>query len=271
MLRLLFLKFILITCTLTSYSQDSISEYFDYNWKECKKKDAFYFRVKKKQPNKTFLIKDYYISGELQMIGNYLDKNCLSKEGDFFYYYKSGQLEQKVSYSKNLLEGPLYGYHENGSISAEGEYKTGKKNGMFKYYYESGTVSWYEQFRMDSLVLRECWNEKGQEMDPDFPPNVDAFIAGGTRSLYFLVQENFSYPKEVLNKDVVIEVEVKFIVSKDGKISNIRVIGSKEDWIVKEMIRVFSLMPKWYPALNHMRPVESEVNVPLLLKHAAEK
>lgn len=255
-----------------SFSQDSISCFYDYDWKECKKEDAFFFRVKhfqKKESN--WIVKDYFITGEIQMIGFYKDKKCLNKEGDFFYYYKNGQLEQKVNYTKNLLEGSMYGYFEDGSISSEGEFKTGKKNGLFKYYYKTGTVSWYEQYKMDSIVVRQCWNEKGQEMDPEFPPHVDAFIAGGSRALYFLVEENFSYPNDQLNKNLTIEVEVSFIVSKEGKISNIRVTGTNQKWIIDEVVRVFNLMPKWYPALDHMRPIESIVRIPLLFKHIAKK
>ncbi|MBI1835678.1 MAG: energy transducer TonB [Flavobacteriia bacterium] len=270
-MRQLLLLFSFLTLFNTLYSQDSVSCYYNYNWEVCKKTDAFFFRVIHRQKKEEWMVKDYYISGELQMIGFYKDKKCKFKQGDFYYYFKNGQLEQKVSYNNNLLEGPIYGYFEDGSVSQEGEYKNGKKNGMFKYFYTTGTVSWYEQFKLDSLILRECWNEKGQDMDPEFPPHVEAFIAGGTRSLYFLVEENFSYPNEEITKDLTIEVEVTFIVSKEGKISNIKVTGTNKPWVEKEIIRVFNLMPKWYPSLDHMRAVESVVTIPLLFKHIGKK
>ena len=259
------------TIQFSSIAQDSISVYYDYDWKECKKDDAFFFRVKHKVSKEEWMIKDYFISGEIQMIGYYKDKKCTFKEGDFYYYYKNGQLEQKVNYHNNLLEGTKYGYFENGSVSEQGEYRLGKKNGLFKYYYQTGTVSWYEQLKEDSIIVRQCWNERGQEVDSEFPSSVDAFIAGGSRSLYFLIEENFSYPNDVQSKTFTVEVEASFIVSKEGKISNIRVTGTKEEWIVKEVVRIFNLMPKWYPALDHMRQVESVVRIPILIKHLGKK
>jgi len=269
MTKLLYL-FSILLFQLVSIAQDGISAFYDSDWNECKKVDAFYFRVKHKVSKVEWLIKDYYSTGELQMVGFYKDKKCQVKQGDFYFYYKNGQLEKKVYYHNNLLEGSIYGYFDDGNISEEGAFKSGKKNGLFKYYYKSGSLSWYEQIRMDTIVFRQCWNDKGQELDTEFPSFVDAFIAGGSRSLYFLIEENFSYPDAVKSKAFSVELEVIFVVSKDGDISNVRVEGTKESWICKEVIRVFNLMPKWYPALDHMRSVESIVRIPLLIKHLAK-
>ena len=252
------------------YSQDSISTYYNINWKKCDKSEAAYFRVIKHPSNKIWVANDYYISGEIQMIGHYSDKKCTKKEGDFFYYFKNGQVSQKVSYNNNLLDGTRYAYFVDGSVSEQGEYKLGKKNGGFKYLYKSGTVAWYEQFRMDTLVLKELWNDKSQELDPEFPPYMQAFIAGGSKTLYYLISENFSYPNQYLNKDCKIDVEVFFNVSAEGKISDVKVKGAQEKWMETEMIRVFSLMPKWHPALDHLRPIDSEVSLPIILKHKGQ-
>jgi hypothetical protein len=56
------------------YSQDSISTYYNINWKKCDKTEAAYFRVIKHPSNKIWVANDYYISGEIQMIGHYNKK-----------------------------------------------------------------------------------------------------------------------------------------------------------------------------------------------------
>ena len=123
---------------------------------------------------------------------------------------------------------------------------------------------------MDTLILKELWNDKSQELDPEFPPYMQAFIAGGSKTLYYLISENFSYPNQYLNKDCKIDVEVFFNVSAEGKISDVKVKGAQEKWMETEMIRVFSLMPKWHPALDHLRPIDSEVSLPIILKHKGQ-
>jgi periplasmic protein TonB len=259
------LFFIVSICLLVGFkasSKDSVSVYFDSNWDKCSKKKASYFRVSKKENGKYF-VTDYFITGEVQMTGTYLDKKWIQNEGMFCNYYKNGNLASRFTYKNNQYHGHFEAFREDGSLDYEGDYIEGKKHGYFIWYFLNGKTSWYEQFNMDTLIVRQIWNENGQEMDPEFPPKVEAFMAGGSRALYFFIEQNFSYPKNLEHDAIKIEVEVFFEVSSKGIISNIQVFGSEEEWVVQEMERVFKLMPSWYPQLDHMRPVSSEVVIPI--------
>jgi periplasmic protein TonB len=246
-------------------SKDSVAVYFDSNWDKCNKKKASFFRVSKKVEGK-YVVTDYFITGEIQMTGTYLDKKWIQNEGMFCNYFKNGNLASRFTYKDNLYHGHFEAFREDGSLDYEGDYIEGKKNGYFIWYFLNGKTSWYEQYNMDTLIVRQIWNENGQEMDSEFPSKVEAFMAGGSRSLYFFIEQNFSYPKKLDSEAIDVEVEVFFVVDFDGVISNIQVFGSKEEWVINEMTRVFKLMPNWYPCLDHMRPINSEVVIPIKFK-----
>lgn len=58
---------------------------------------------------------------------------------------------------------------------------------------------------------------------------------------------------------------VKFIVEKDGSLSNVTVTNANElhEAVIRECLRVFSIVPKWVPATQNGRKVRSYHTQPL--------
>ena len=52
-------------------------------------------------------------------------------------------------------------------------------------------------------------------------------------------------------------VRVKFIVAKDGTVSDIRIAKDPGYGTAEEVIRVFLLSPKWIPGTHNGKPVKS--------------
>ncbi|MDB0614285.1 energy transducer TonB [Tenacibaculum dicentrarchi] len=60
---------------------------------------------------------------------------------------------------------------------------------------------------------------------------------------------NFEYPKEALKKGIEGDFEVSFVIDKNGKVKNIKVLGENDNIILKkEAMRIVLLLPKFTPA-----------------------
>ena len=94
----------------------------------------------------------------------------------------------------------------------------------------------------------------------------DAEFPGGYDKLNAFINATINYPDEALELGVKGRVVVRFVVEKDGRISN----ASVERPIVecpacnKEALNIINKMPNWTPAKNAGRPVRLWVRVPII-------
>jgi len=123
------------------------TEYFDENWKRCDaKKAAFYRLITYETENKPKgKIRDFYINGQLQseFYCTYLDYDDEGKMfhiGEGIWYYKSGKIEQKRTYSQNRINGKQTFWYENGQKASEANYEVGILNGYYYQWYQSGKM-----------------------------------------------------------------------------------------------------------------------------------
>lgn len=124
----------------SAYSQDSIACLYNKRWEETTIRDsAAYFRTGEKLRSGKWNgpIKDYYISGKLQMSGNFIDDR---QQGLANFYYENGRLSSTGYYQQDNKEGLWKNYYENGYLQSEGNYSEGDKNGLWKYYYMNGVL-----------------------------------------------------------------------------------------------------------------------------------
>jgi hypothetical protein len=78
--------------------------------------------------------------------------------------------------------------------------------------------------------------------------DVEPQFTGGLTALEKFITTQTQYPQEALNKKQEGIIEVKVVVLKDGKISNINCTNNKYPELCNEVKRVIALMPKWTPA-----------------------
>lgn len=97
------------------------------------------------------------------------------------------------------------------------------------------------------------------------------FIGGNEEMIKFL-SENVKYPEDVLQANekganIHGRVYVKFVVEKDGSISDVEVIRSVHPSLDAESVRVVKLMSgKWTPATERGKPVRSKFTLPFVFK-----
>ena len=118
------------------------TNYYDKDWEKCKKENAEFYRIISldKQGKPVGIVKDFYITGELQ------------REGYLYYYDKND--------SKNDIQDSIVkGFYKNGKIKFEGFYNNNLKNGLFDNYDSLGQLLSSRNFKNNILNGTSKWFE----------------------------------------------------------------------------------------------------------------
>lgn len=229
---------------------------------------------------------DYFVkkTGNLLMSAHYADSSLNMMQGKFTVFYLNSKIENEGDYLNDQKNGlwqkwdtlglkidstvyqngqafttATFNYHENrrlnyytfkdsladilktisytdkGELSSEVFFKG--QNG-FRKTYDSGRV------RLDSFYTR-------QEKEADF--------TGGTNAWRMYLQKNLDAMIPVNNKAPkgAYQVIVRFIVAKDGSISNVLAETNHGYGMEKEVIRIIKKAPAWEPAVQYGRKVNA--------------
>jgi protein TonB len=74
------------------------------------------------------------------------------------------------------------------------------------------------------------------------------------------------YPSKARKKGIEGTVYVKFVLEKDGEITNIEIVRDIGAGCGKEVERVVNLMPNWIPGKDKGKPVRVQFNLPVNFK-----
>ncbi len=117
---------------------------------------------------------------------------------------------------------------------------------------------------VSSIVVDYSQEEKEQDEEqvfyvveemPEFP--------GGELALRKFLANAIKYPVIAQENGVEGKVYVSFIVGKDGRVSNARIIRSVDQSLDKEALRVVNSLPVWKPGLQRGQPVRVAFSVPI--------
>lgn len=86
---------------------------------------------------------------------------------------------------------------------------------------------------------------------------------GGIETFYGYVAENMIYPAMALRLNVSGVVFVRFVVEKDGSITDVKVVKGIGAACDEEAVRVVSGAPAWHPGKQRGRPVRVYMTVPI--------
>ncbi len=100
------------------------------------------------------------------------------------------------------------------------------------------------------------------EQPPQYP--------GGQEALIKFLSENIRYPEAAKNESAEGMVAVVFVVDKNGAVTDVDVIQTKQsNWrqdFEEEAIRVVKSMPNWEPAISKGKPVKVKFTLPIRFK-----
>ena len=114
-------------------------------------------------------------------------------------------------------------------------------------------VDQYLAERKDTINVYDC-----VEQMPSFP--------GGSQKLKEFIEENLRYPKELEESCVQGRVIVRFIVERNGKLSNVKVVKSVHPVLDKEALRIVKLMPRWIPGRQNGITVRVKFYIPIIFR-----
>ena len=110
-----------------------------------------------------------------------------------------------------------------------------------------------------------------KEPEPVKPKEEEVFVAveqqaefpGGMPALMKWLSNNIRYPEAAQQNDVQGRVIVKFIVEKDGSVSQAQIVKGVDKDLDKEALRVVNKMPKWQAGKNNGVAVRSYFTLPV--------
>ena len=89
---------------------------------------------------------------------------------------------------------------------------------------------------------------------------------GGYEAMMNFLKKNIRYPASARRMGVDGTVYVSFVVSKDGSISEVKVIRGLSADLDQEAVRVVSMMPRWRPGKQNGKPVFVRFVLPIKFK-----
>ncbi len=101
----------------------------------------------------------------------------------------------------------------------------------------------------------KIYNFVSMENPPKYP--------GGVAKFYRFLRDHIKYPAEAKAKNIEGNVHISFIVEKDGKLSEIKVMRSLGAGTDEEATRVLKLSGTWNPGRVNGNPVRVQYNIPV--------
>jgi len=109
-------------------------------------------------------------------------------------------------------------------------------------------------------TIQQMPNDSGEvfvfvEDQPNYP--------GGDEARIKYLQKNIHYPKEAKEAGIQGTVYVTFIIEKDGRITNVKVLRGVGGGLDKESVRVIKSMPIWEPGRQRGKAIRCQFNMPI--------
>lgn len=93
------------------------------------------------------------------------------------------------------------------------------------------------------------------EVAPEYP--------GGQTALFSFLARTIEYPEEARVQGITGAVLVKFVIEKDGSVSNVEVVVPLHPALDEAAVRGVQKMPKWKPGTIDGKPVRTFFKIPI--------
>ncbi|MBQ9499634.1 MAG: energy transducer TonB [Bacteroidaceae bacterium] len=89
---------------------------------------------------------------------------------------------------------------------------------------------------------------------------------GGDAALMQWLSKNIKYPAIAQENGTQGRVTVRFVVERDGSVSNAEVVRGVDPYLDKEALRVVNSMPKWNPGKQRGKAVRTRFTLPVTFR-----
>ena len=117
----------------------------------------------------------------------------------------------------------------------------------------------------NGIVRRAIEHVFGIPEDTTIYNNVEVMPSypGDMTECYMFVARQMHYPEEAAEKGIEGRVLIRFVVEKDGRLTNFEVIETPDPLLSDEALRVLKQMPQWIPAKNKGKDVRCRYSMPI--------
>ena len=229
----------------------------------------------------------FYSNGKRKSLCNYKNGHL---SGTFYEFYPNGKLYLELKYPEN---GDEYNdlkdnYQVITNYDSTGTALTTVGNGIYKRYndgfkqiIESGNVKngyrdgeftgsafdqkshYVEKYDNGILITGTITDENGTVTTYTKSRATEPQYKGGLSSFYKYLSRKIIYPEGDRDKNIQGSVIMSFVVEKDGKISDIKILKSVSHDIDQEAIWVVKNSPNWVPGTQFGRAVRTVYMMPI--------
>ena len=191
----------------------------------------------------------FFLKSNDEGLGNNTNKSETAEPRNIDYIENTSEIEEKSLPSESNSKSEFQNEPMDDGYNEEVDNNYSESNGNYEYVDNNYSESNYNKEDNNDNNIYEAVNQ-----DAEFP--------GGRPSDY--IASHF-------NPDVVAELEgkiiVRFVVEKDGSISNVEIARGLSQESSEETIRVMRSMPKWKPGKNGGVPVRSRFSLPIVINN----
>jgi len=205
------------------------------------------------------------------------DDGTIVKKGFFSNGIKTGQWIEGISnhgkYLNNLREGEWIRMTKDSLVKSRSQYSKGKLNGPKIYYDSLSQIKFVEEYTDGDLVSStQVIPSDRDKSSREFPrflgcenQNLDneEIKKCSQKKLIEYVYSNIKYPDEARKHKIEGKALIRFKVSKEGQIQDIKVLNGICQEIENTCVDLVTNMPKWRPGYQRGEPVKVAFTLPI--------
>lgn len=145
-----------------------------------------------------------------------------------------------------------------------GKIKNGYKDSVWIVYDKSGQTLTTEKYNKGEFI--EGYRIVGGKNVHYTDYEVSASPKQGLQKLYESIGKNLIYPRSARKAGIEGKVFVKFVIGRDGRISNVTIAKGVESSLNNEAMRVVLEFDPWNPCYHRGVPVRQAFTLPIAFK-----
>ena len=169
---------------------------------------------------------------------------------------------EKTDKIDTLAHGLMREWYSNGQLKHEQNFRLNKFNGTVKSYWLNGNLKRDDVYSNDTLITGACYDSTGVKVDY-FPFAEMPAFKGGDKKLFSFLANNVRYPVEAQKLGIEGRVLVQFVVGKDGKVTDAKIVKNANYYLDIEALRVVNAMPNWIPGKLEGKSVRVKHTLPV--------
>ena len=226
----------------------------------------------------------YYENGKKKRVENYIKSRL---NGSISEWYESGNpllkgeyIESKKGFSSEMKIYDFWDvnnkhkvingngtYEENGEpFSSKGNLKNGFKDGEWKVINKNTRHQYVDIYKEGTFISGKSTDNKGIETQYNVL-ETRPLPKKGIQDFYNFIGTNFSKTKEAIANKVSGRLIIQFVIEKDGKITEPKILKSLGYGLDEEAMRVITNYENWIPGQQRGIPVRVNYSIPLTVTY----